>query len=78
MQNAGNDKQMHKQLGVSWNDSGGLLSNVLLQSAHNKAHSEDKEKMCITSRLGCPICKEPIYKECWREGYDKHALINVA
>jgi hypothetical protein len=22
--------------------------------------------------LGCPIRKEPICKECWKEGYDKH------
>jgi len=32
-----------------------------------------RKKMCRTSRMGCPICKEPICKECWGEGYDKHA-----
>jgi len=32
-----------------------------------------RKRMCRTSRMGCPICKEPICKECWGEGYDKHA-----
>ncbi len=35
-----------------------------------------RKKLCRTSRLGCPIFKEPICKECLREGYDKHAFIN--
>ncbi len=44
MQNADNTKQIYKRLGGSWNDSGGLLLDVLLQTAHNRAHSKDKGK----------------------------------
>ena len=32
-----------------------------------------RKKTCRTSRLGCVICKEPVFTECWKEGYDKHA-----
>jgi hypothetical protein len=35
--------------------------------------AKDRQQRCRTSRMGCPICKEPICKECWKEGYDKHA-----
>jgi len=35
--------------------------------------AKDRRKTSRTSRMGCPICKEPICKECWKEGYDKHA-----
>jgi hypothetical protein len=33
----------------------------------------ERWKTSRTSAMGCPICKEPICKECWKEGYDKHA-----
>ena len=35
--------------------------------------AKKRQKWYRTSALGCPICKEPICKECWKEGYDKHA-----
>jgi hypothetical protein len=35
--------------------------------------AKERKKRCRTSQMGCPICKEPICKECWKEGYDKHA-----
>ncbi len=35
--------------------------------------AKEREKTCKTSKMGCLICKEPICKECWKEGYDKHA-----
>ena len=35
--------------------------------------ANERKKRCRTSQMGCPICKEPICKECWKEGYDKHA-----
>jgi hypothetical protein len=35
--------------------------------------SKDRQQRCRTSAMGCLICKEPICKECWKEGYDKHA-----
>jgi hypothetical protein len=35
--------------------------------------SKDRQQRCKTSAMGCPICKEPICKEGWKEGYDKHA-----
>jgi hypothetical protein len=35
--------------------------------------SKERAKRCRTSVMGCPIYKEPICKECWKEGYDKHA-----
>ena len=38
-----------------------------------KLIAKERKKICRTSAMGCPICKEPICKECWKEGYDKHA-----
>ena len=35
--------------------------------------AKERKKRCRASQMGCPICKEPIFKECWKEGYDKHA-----
>jgi hypothetical protein len=35
--------------------------------------AKERRKRCKTSQTGCPIYKEPICKECWKEGYDKHA-----
>ena len=35
--------------------------------------AKERRKTNRTSAMGCPICKEPICKECWKEGYDKHA-----
>ena len=35
--------------------------------------AKERRKRCRTSAMGCPICKELICKECWKEGYDKHA-----
>ena len=35
--------------------------------------AKERRKTCRTSRMGCPICKESICKECWKEGYGKHA-----
>ncbi len=34
--------------------------------------SEVRKGACRTSKMGCLICKEPICKECWNDGYDKH------
>ncbi len=34
--------------------------------------AKERKKTCRTSKMGCPICKEPIRKECWKEGYNKH------
>ena len=38
-----------------------------------KLLAKERKKTCRTSAMGCSICKEPICKECWKEGYDKHA-----
>jgi hypothetical protein len=35
--------------------------------------AKERRKTSRTSAMGCQICKEPICKECWEEGYDKHA-----
>ena len=35
--------------------------------------AKERKNRCRASAMGCPICKEPICKECWKEGYDKHA-----
>ncbi len=35
--------------------------------------ANERKKTCRTSYMGCPICKEPICNECWKEGYNKHA-----
>jgi hypothetical protein len=35
--------------------------------------AKERRKRCRTSAMGSPICKEPICKECWKEGYNKHA-----
>ena len=32
--------------------------------------SKERKKTCRTSKMECPICMEPICKECWKEGYD--------
>jgi hypothetical protein len=32
----------------------------------------ERKWRCRTSAMGCAICQEPICKECWKEGYDKH------
>ena len=32
----------------------------------------ERQKRCKTSAMGCAICQEPICKECWAAGYDKH------
>jgi hypothetical protein len=32
----------------------------------------ERKQTCRTSAMGCAICQEPICKECWKEGYDKH------
>ncbi len=34
--------------------------------------SEVRKGACRTSKMGYPICKEPICKECWNDGYDTH------
>jgi hypothetical protein len=39
--------------------------------------AKERKNMCRTSRMGCPICKEAICKECWKEGYDKHAKLII-
>jgi hypothetical protein len=58
--------------GQSRNVIGKLLSDVLSQTGYHRAHANRKEKKCRSSSLGCPICKEPTCKECWKEGYNKH------
>ncbi len=35
--------------------------------------AKERKGRCRLSASGCPICKEPICKECWKEGYDRHA-----
>jgi hypothetical protein len=35
--------------------------------------AKERMKTSRTSAMGCAVCKEPICKECWKEGYDKHA-----
>ncbi len=35
--------------------------------------AKERKNRCRASAMGCPICKEPICKECWKEGYDTHA-----
>jgi hypothetical protein len=35
--------------------------------------AKKRRKTSRTSAMGCPVCKEPICKECWKEGYNKHA-----
>ncbi len=35
--------------------------------------ANERKARCRTSGMGCSICKEPICKECWKEGYDRHA-----
>ncbi len=51
----------------------GMLSGSYCRMCYHKhVNTNKKEKKCRTSSLGCPICKEPICKECWKEGYDKH------
>ncbi len=37
-----------------------------------KLFASVKVKRCKTSAMGCARCQEPICKECWAEGYDKH------
>jgi hypothetical protein len=34
--------------------------------------ANERRKRFRTSAMGCAICQEPICKECWTEGYDKH------
>ncbi len=35
--------------------------------------AKERKGRCRLSALGCPICKEPICKECWKEGNNRHA-----
>ncbi len=35
--------------------------------------AKKRKERCRNSRLGCPVCKEPICWECWKEGYDRHS-----
>ncbi len=35
----------------------------------NELSAKERKKACISSQMGCPICKEPICKECRKEGY---------
>jgi hypothetical protein len=34
--------------------------------------ANERRKTSRTSAIGCPICKEPICTECWKEGYWMH------
>jgi hypothetical protein len=34
--------------------------------------ANDRIQRCRTSAMECAVSKEPICKECWKEGYDKH------
>jgi hypothetical protein len=36
-------------------------------------NGEQRKKVCKTSRLGCPSCDEDVCKNCWDEGFDRHA-----
>ena len=38
--------------------------------------SRVREAKYDQSRLGCAQCKEPICKDCWAAGYDKHKNLN--
>ena len=56
----------------------GMKSGKYCRMCHRKQlttelSSKDRQQRCRTSAMGCLICKEPICKECWKEGYDKHA-----
>jgi len=45
----------------------------LLGTTASEQRAAVRKRMCRASRMGCPICNEPICKECWGEGYNKHA-----
>ena len=49
----------------------------LLGTTASEQKSVVRKTMCRMSRMGCPICKEPICNECWGEGYDKHAQLHI-
>jgi hypothetical protein len=43
------------------------------KQVNTELKAKKRKARCRTSGMGCPICKEPICKECWKEGYDRHA-----
>jgi len=56
-----------KKVCAEYGFEGGMLQLTTELSA------KERKKTCRTSAMGCAVCKEPICKECWKEGYDKHA-----
>ncbi len=55
----------------------GMKSRAYCQMCYRKQvtielHASERIKRCRTAAMGYAICKEPICKECWKEGYDKH------
>ena len=56
----------------------GMQSGIYCRMCYRKQlttelSAKERKKTCRTSAMGCAVCKEPICKECWKEGYDKHA-----
>jgi hypothetical protein len=56
----------------------GMISGSYCQMCYRKQlttelSAKERRKTSRTSAMGCQICKEPICKECWKEGYNKHA-----
>ena len=62
--------------GESWIGIRVILWDVLRYSYRkqltNELSAKEMKMICRASKMGCPICKEPICIECWKEGYDKH------
>jgi hypothetical protein len=52
--------------------SGGYCRMCYRKQACTDLKANDRIQRCRTSAMGCAVCKEPICKKCWKEGYDKH------
>ncbi len=52
--------------------SGGYCRMCYRKQACTDLKANDRIQRCRTSAMGCAVCKEPICKECWKEGYNKH------
>jgi hypothetical protein len=54
----------------------GMTSGSYCRMCYRKQVSTEltamRKKRCNTSAMGCAICQEPVCKECWTAGYDKH------
>jgi len=56
-----------------WLESGSYCRMCYRKQLTTELLVKERRRRCRTSQMGCPICKEPICNECWKEGYDKHA-----